>query len=82
MTEVDTMQRRHFLVKEVEGEYKLREIEAAIGEGIQRFGIITGRCHTVESIYWTFYFMHCQIDKDRANDIAEELTHDFLRGRR
>ncbi len=82
MTKVDSMQRRHFLVKEVDGEYKLREIDAAIGQGMERFGTITGRCHAVQSIHWTFYFMHCQIDRDRANDIARELTHDFLSGKR
>lgn len=76
------MERRHFLVRECNGDYQLREIAPAIGEGIRQFGTITGQCQAVESVRWTFYFMNIHLTTDEANVIAEELTQDFLADRR
>lgn len=76
------MQRRHFLVREYGGEYKLREIESTIGQAIQQVGIPTGNYYAVESIHWTFYFMNCNVTPYRADEIASELTQQFLAGER
>lgn len=77
------MERRHFLVRECDkGEYELREIEPAIGEGIRQFGTITGQCRAIKSVRWTFYFMNTHLSDAEADTIAEELTQDFLAGRR
>lgn len=76
------MQRRHFLVQEHNSNYKLKEIEPAIARGIELFGTITGQYRAIESIHWTFYFMNCRVSNNRADEIAAELTQDFLQGRR
>ncbi|MEO1289752.1 MAG: hypothetical protein AAFV93_18470 [Chloroflexota bacterium] len=74
------MQRRHFLVKEVEGDYQLKEIDPTIANAISLFGTITGQCHSVESIHWTFYFMNAHVSAHRADVIASQLTQNFLEG--
>ncbi|MEL6308208.1 MAG: hypothetical protein AAFV98_01560 [Chloroflexota bacterium] len=82
MEVTNTMQRRHFLVQERDSSYELKEIAPAIAHGIALFGTTTGQYRAIESIRWTFYFMNCKISSDRADDIAAELTEDFLQGRR
>ena len=74
------MQRRHFLVRENEGNYQLREIDSTIAHAMSLFGTITGQCHSVESVNWTFYFMNSQISEQRADKIATQLTNEFLQG--
>ncbi|MGJ3238750.1 MAG: hypothetical protein ACFE0Q_08605 [Anaerolineae bacterium] len=76
------MQRRHFLVKEEDGDYKLKEIDPAIAQGISLFGTITGQCYSVEAVHWTFYFMNACISNEHADKIATQLTQDFLTGNR
>lgn len=76
------MQKRHFLVREVHGDYKLREIEPTIAEGVNEFGTMTGSFNTVESVRWIFYFMNCNIGINHADKVAAELTQDFLMGKR
>ena len=76
------MQKRHFLVREVNGDYKLREIDAAIADGINEFGTMTGSFNSVESVRWIFYFMNCNIGINRADKVAAQLTQDFLMGKR
>lgn len=76
------MQRRHFLVKEVQGNYQLREIDATLANAMQLFGIITGQCHSVESVHWTFYFMNSDVSECRADMIATQLTNEFLQSKR
>jgi hypothetical protein len=78
-------QRRHFLVREVEGDYQLKEIPAEIGASIDTYGARTGECrkyYSVESIHWTFYFINSQISRKRADEVAEQLTHEFMQGMR
>jgi hypothetical protein len=76
------IQRRHFLVKEMNGEYVLKELDPAIARGIRRFGTLTGRFHSVKSIRWIFYFMHCNISPADADHVAAQLTQEFLEGQR
>lgn len=76
------MQKRHFIVQEVNGDYHLKEIDSAIAKAISIFGTITGQYQAVEASDWFFYFMNCPISASRANEIAEKLSHDFLEGKR
>ena len=76
------MQYRHFLVEEKEGDYKLREIDAVIANGISLFGIITGQCHTVESQAWKFYFMNSHLSEQHADTLAQELSEQYLKENR
>ncbi|MGB7341044.1 MAG: hypothetical protein WBC91_19265 [Phototrophicaceae bacterium] len=74
------MQGRHFLVKEDEnGRYLLRELDPSIASAISFFGIITGRCcHSVAAHQWTFYFMNAHVSEQGADEIATQLTQEFL----
>lgn len=76
------MQKRHFLVREVDGDYELREIDPAVAHGISEFGTMIGSCNAIESSRWIFYFMNCNIGINRADKIAAQLTNDFLLGKR
>jgi len=70
-------QYRHFLVKAVEGQFHMREIDAAIAQGIEQFGITVGQCATAKSEQWIFYFLHQDIPHERANEIAKELVQEI-----
>lgn len=76
------MKKRHFLVREEDSDFMLKEIAPEIGHAIGEFGATTGSCHTVESVRWFFYFMHCKFAPHRADEIAQQLTEEFLRGER
>lgn len=75
------MQRRHFLVKPENNEYKLREIQPELAESISKFGTSAGQYYAVDAGSWIFYFMNCSISKDHAEKISEELAQDFLNGK-
>lgn len=80
-----TVQRRHFLVRETEDGYQLREIDPDIAHGVDQYGTTTGECkrlYAVESIHWTFYFVNARINRRHADEIAEQLTQEFLNGER
>lgn len=74
------MQKRHFLVRDVDGDYQLRELDSQIAEGVNQF--TSKQTIKVESIHWIFYFMNCHITADKAYEIAEQLTQEFLDGKR
>ena len=76
------MQKRHFLVREVNGDYQLREIDSAIANGITEFGTMTGSYHSIESTRWFFYFMNCNVATTRADAVAAQLSQELLLGRR
>lgn len=76
------MPQRHFLVKEDDGAYQLREIDTEIANGIRQLGKITGHYHTVEATNLTFYFMNCSLSQSQADKIAEDLSQDLLNGKR
>ncbi len=78
--DIAIMQKRHFLVREVDGDYQLKELEEKLADSVNQF---TGK-HTiiVESIHWIFYFMNCNMTSERAYEIAQQLTQEFLDGKR
>lgn len=75
------MQRRHFLVKPENDEYKLREIRPELAESISKFGTSAGQYYAIDTEGWTFYFMNCSISKDQAEKISQELAQDFRNGK-
>lgn len=84
------MQKRHFLVREIDGILRLREIDPAIAHRLHVFGTPIGSCersrgqaiHKVESIRWFFYFLNTNMTRDRADEIAAQLTEEFMNGTR
>jgi hypothetical protein len=74
------MQKRHFVVKERNGEYELREIDPTLAKSMHIFGIITGEYQSVESSNSFFYF--CPMTASRANEIAAKLSQEMLEGKR
>lgn len=85
IVEFYNLERRHFLVREVNGRYELRELEPDIAHGLSQYGFPTGefttpadQIYSVHSIHWTFYFLHSQISRERADEVAAELTQQFL----
>lgn len=68
------MQRRHFIVCEMTGTYRVREIDAAIARGIRLFGTPEGNVYAVDSTDWTFYFLHSNMPTQQANDVAQQLV--------
>lgn len=76
------MHYRHFLVKEEDCDYQLREIDTAVANGIRLFGTITGQSYTVTVGKCTFYFMNTSISLQQANTIASELAEDILEANR
>ena len=71
------MQRRHFLVCEVDNTLKLKEIDPQLARGIWQFGAIEGHYTSVEMAHWTFYFLNTNVTRCRANEIAAQLAHEF-----
>lgn len=73
------MTRRHFLVREDNGEYDLKPIDLNLAHALDRFGILTGYfLHRVNAERWTFYFMNCQMTPERAHDVARQLSIELL----
>jgi hypothetical protein len=72
------MQKRHFVVREVDGDYQLKEVDATIANSMSHFGITMGEYHTVEVSNIFFYF--CPMTAHRANEIAARLSEKVLSG--
>jgi hypothetical protein len=70
------MQKRDFIVKELNGEYELKEIDPTIAKAMHIFGVITGEYHSVETSNCFFYF--CPMTASRANEVAAKLSQELL----
>lgn len=70
------MQKRHFVVREVDGKYQTKEIEATVAQSMSIFGIPMGEYQTVEVSHHYFYF--CPMTASRAKEIAEKLSQELL----
>lgn len=70
------MQKRHFVVREVDGDYQAKEIEAPIAKAMSQFGITMGEYQTVEVSNIFFYF--CPMTAHRAKEIAAQLSQKVL----
>jgi len=77
-----SMQRRHFLVRETEDEYQLRELDSNIAQAIHQFGTTMGLCTSVQECHWTFYFMNSDMSPKQADEIAAKLAREFQEGKR
>lgn len=72
------MHTRHFLVREADGTFDMREIDPDVASAVEQFGICTGHYYqTVEATTWTYYFVNGHMSHKRADDIARQLTLEF-----
>ncbi len=76
------IQRRHFLVREVQDDYQLRELDATIAQAIHQVGTTMGLCTSVQECHWTFYFMNSNISPREADTVAARLAQEFQEGKR
>lgn len=76
------IQRRHFLVREVNDDYQLKELDAAIAHALHQVGTTMGLCTSVHECHWTFYFMNSNISPAEADNVAAKLAHEFQEGKR
>jgi hypothetical protein len=66
------MQTRHFVVREVDGDYQVKEIDPSIATAMKLFGITKGEYHSDELSNTFFYF--CPMSNHRANELAIQLS--------
>lgn len=70
------MRKRHFVVREVDGTYQAKEIEARVAQSMSIFGIPMGEYQSVEVSHYFFYF--CPMTAKQAKEIAEKLSQELL----
>lgn len=70
------MQKRHFIVREVDGEFQLKEIDSSIANAMSLFGIPKGEYQGSE--YHNIFYYFCPISAQRASDIAGKLSREML----